>query len=75
MKTKFTIVYPESGDWEALYINGKLAAEGHRLSVRDVLDCIDNILPNEYKYMTISDEIAELGMPQYINKLEEVLEV
>lgn len=75
MKTKFTIVYPESGDWEALYINGKLAAEGHRLSVRDVLDCIDNILPNEYKYMTISDETAELGMPQYINELDEVSEI
>ena len=75
MKTKFTIVDPESGDWEALYINGKLAAEGHRLSVRDVLDCIDNILPNEYKYMTISDETAELGMPQYINELDKVLEV
>ena len=74
MKTKFTIVHPESGDWEALYINGKLAAEGHSLSVRDVLDCIDNILPNEYKYMTISDETAELGMPQYINELDEVLE-
>ena len=75
MKTKFTIVCPESGDWEALYINGKLAAEGHRLSVQDVLDCIDNILPNEYKYITISDETAELGMPQYINELDEVLEV
>ena len=74
MKTKFTIVHPESGDWEALYINGKLAAEGHSLSVQDVLDCIDNILPNEYKYMTISDETAELGMPQYINELDEVLE-
>lgn len=75
MKTKFTLVHPESGDWEALYINGKLAAEGHSLSVRDVLDCIDNILPNEYKYMTISDETAELGMPQYISELDEVLEV
>lgn len=75
MKTKFIIVHPESGDWEALYINGKLAAEGHRLSVRDVLDCIDSILPNEYKYMTISDEAAELGMPQYISELDEVLEV
>lgn len=75
MKTKFTLVYPESGDWEALYINGKLVAEGHSLSVQDVLDCIDNILPNEYKYITISDETAELGMPQYISELDEVLEV
>lgn len=72
MNTKFTIVYPESGDWEALYINGKLAAEGHSLSVGDILDCINNILPNEYKYMTIPDEIAEAGMPQYINELDEV---
>ena len=75
MKTKFTIVHPESGDWEALYLNGKLATEGHSLSVQDVLDCIDNILPNEYKYITISDETAELGMPQYINELDEILEV
>lgn len=75
MKTKFAIVYPESGDWEALYINGKLATEGDSLSVQDVLDCIDSILPNEYKYMIISDEAAELGMPQYINELDEVLEV
>ena len=75
MKIKFTLVYPESVDWEALYINRKLAAEGHRLSVRDVLDCIDSILPNEYKYMTISDEAAELGMPQYISELNEILEV
>lgn len=72
MKTEFTIVHPESGDWEALYINGKLAAEGHSISVGDVLDCINNVLPNEHKYMIIPDEVAEVGMPQYINEFLEV---
>lgn len=74
MKTDFTIVHPESGDWEALYINGNLAAEGHSLSVRDVLDCINDLLPNNYKYITIPDDVAEIGMPQYINVLNEALE-
>lgn len=70
MKTKFTIVSPESGDWEALYINGTLAAENHSLSVRDVLDCIANILPSEIEDVEISDEIAEYGMPEFLNGLD-----
>lgn len=69
MKTKFTIISSECGDWEALYINGKLAVEGHSLSVRDVLNCIDNILPNEVESMEISDEVAEMGMPMHLNDL------
>lgn len=69
MKVEFTIVSPECGDWQALYINGKLAAEGHSLSVRDVLDCIDSILPNEVNSIEISDEVAEMGMPMYLDDL------
>ena len=69
MKTKFTIVSSESGDWEALYINGKIAAEGHSLNVRDVLDCIDNILPNEIESVEIPDEVAETGMPIYLKDM------
>lgn len=29
---KFTLVRPDSGDWEALYIGDKLAIESHSLS-------------------------------------------
>ena len=69
MKTKFTIVRPESGDWEALYINGNLAAEGHSLDVRAVLDAIDNILPNNVDTIEILDEVAEMGMPMHLDEL------
>ena len=69
MKTKFTLVRCESGDWEALYINDKLASEGHNIRVRDVIDSINGILPNEYNEIEISDEIAETGMTNNLNDL------
>lgn len=72
MKTKFTLVSCESGDWEALYINDKLAAEGHNIRVRDVIDSISGILPNEYNEIEIPDEVAETGMPNNLGELEEV---
>ncbi len=31
------IVSNDSGDWEGIYINGRLAAEGHSLTVYEVL--------------------------------------
>lgn len=70
MKTKFTIVSPECGDWEALYINGVLAAENHSLSARDVLDCIEDIFPSEVESVEIPDEVAERGMPEFLNELD-----
>ena len=69
MKAKFTLVRCKSGDWEALYINDKLAAEGHNIRVRDVIDSINGILPNEYNEIEISDEIAETGMTNNLNDL------
>ena len=65
----FIIVSSKSGDWEALYANGKLVAEGHSLSVRDVLDCINAMLPNTVKIIEIDDEVAEVGMPICLNDL------
>ncbi len=73
MKTKFTLVSSESGDWEALYINGKRVFEGHNIYIIDVLDCINDIFPNEYDEIEVSDEIAEVGMPNDLSELEEVL--
>ena len=69
MKVEFTTVSSECGDWQALYIDGKLAAEGHSLNVRDVLDCINAVLPNEVNSMEIPDEVAEMGMPMYLDDL------
>ena len=73
MKTKFTLVSCESGDWETFYMNDKLAAEGHNIRVRDIIDSISGILPNEYNEIEIPDEVAETGMPGKLSELKEVL--
>ena len=58
---EFTKLSPESGDWEAWYLNGKLIAEGHSVRVEDILDALSDILLNTYKTIEISDEKAEEG--------------
>lgn len=60
----FVRVCPEGGDWEALYMDGKLVAEGHSLRIRDVLDAIADVLPNKLSYIEISDEKAEAGFSE-----------
>lgn len=67
--TKFTFVTAECGDWQALYINNKLAVEGHSVNARDVLDAIADILPNKVERYEIRDEVAEMGMPTDLNEL------
>lgn len=67
--TKFTFVTAESGDWQALYIDGKLATEGHGISAKGLLHAIRNILPNKVESYEVSNEIAEIGMPTDLNEL------
>ena len=67
--TNFTFIAAECGDWEALYIDGKLAAEGHYIRAWDVLDAIADILPNKVRRHEIPDEVAESGMPESLNDL------
>lgn len=67
-KTDFTIATSEDGDWEALYINGRLEAEGHNIRAADVLDCIDDILPNKVTHLRIPQNIAEAGMPMCVDE-------
>ena len=67
--TDFTFVAAECGDWEALYIDGKLGAEGHYIRAWDVLDAIAGILPNKVVRYEIPDEVAEDGMPENLNDL------
>ena len=66
----FVLVCPESGDWEALYMDGKLIAEGHSIRVMDVLDAISDVLPNKFTYESISDELAEAG---FSSNLEDMI--
>jgi hypothetical protein len=71
--TKFTFVTAESGDWQALYIDGKLAVEGHSVRARDVLDAIADILPNKVERYEIANEVAEMGMPINLNDISDDL--
>ena len=65
-----TLVHPESGDWEALYVDGKLAAESHSISAEQALKCIENPFDYKLECIEISDEVAEMGMPALLFDLE-----
>ena len=67
--TKFVFITSECGDWQALYINGELAVEGHSISAKNVLYAIANILPNKVESYEIPDEVAEMGMPTSLKNL------
>ena len=67
--TRFTFVTAECGDWKALYIDNKLAVEGHSIRARDVLDAIADIFPNKVERYEVNDEIAEMGMPTNLNDI------
>lgn len=62
-------VCPECGDWEALYINGILATEGHSLQLDKVILSLGQFAPILYGYHEIPDDIAEMGMPRYLSDL------
>lgn len=65
-----TLVHPESGDWEALYINGELVTEGHRLSASRTLECVAKPWDYKVECIEISDEVAEMGMPTLLADIE-----
>jgi hypothetical protein len=64
------LVRPECGDWEALYIDGELVKENHRISARQVLECLSKPFDFKPRYIEISDEVAEMGMPALLSDLE-----
>lgn len=47
MMDKFTVIHAE--DWEGLYVNGRLALEGHSLDIDDVLDKVNDVLSIQRK--------------------------
>lgn len=63
-----TFVRAEDGDWEGCYQDGVLCAEGHQVSIRDVLDIIG--IPHEVLY---ADEACFDKYGGYLpSKLEDV---
>lgn len=63
-------ICPEFGDWEALYINGVLAAEGHNVALDRAIVELGQFAPIQYAYLEVPDEVAECGMPRYLDDLE-----
>lgn len=57
-----------AGDWEGLYVDGKLVAEGHSISVEEVLR---NLIPAELTSLDVvsltDEQMEELGyhLPKY----------
>jgi hypothetical protein len=71
--TELMIAYPECGDWEALYIDGKLVDESHRIPSTRILQAVGETFKCNYGFMEIPDEIAELGMPEKLWELNELV--
>ena len=63
------LVRPESGDWEALYMDDVLVAEGHSLRASDVLDAIANVFPHKFSSKEISDDLAEQGFGRNLSDM------
>ena len=63
VKDKIVLVGGEDGDWEGLYVNGKLKAENHSLSAYDVLKAI------EADFESIAVEI-ECKLPYNLGELK-----
>lgn len=63
------IAAAECGDREALYINGRLIFENHRLRVEQVLSHLGQFLPITLVRMDVSDDTAKMGMPQNLSEL------
>jgi hypothetical protein len=66
--TSVVLVQSESGDWEGLYVNGRLKAENHNLSARDVLRALEA----PFKEVEMNDEWAERSgrLPATVTELQ-----
>lgn len=69
----------ESRDWEAIYINDKLFADGHSISTSDILSMISeyrNFEKDVHKYEVSDEDMEVLGFlfPSNFNSIpKEVL--
>lgn len=66
------IVGNPGGDWEGLYLNGKLMGEGHSISINNVLDNLLNMKLVSHEYRTCRDDwLIDLGnFPDNLNDVE-----
>lgn len=69
VKVNFTFVCADHGDWEGLYADGKLVAEGHYIRAISVLDAIADILPNSVEHIYVSEDVA-IALPRHLKDLK-----
>ena len=54
---KINYVMSEDGDWEGLYVNGKLKCEGHSLPIWDIM----NALGLKYEHKVVDFEEYDIS--------------
>ncbi len=54
--TAKVLIVSNEDDWEGIYINGRLASEGHRMSAHDILDTLKGYLLVGYEFRTCDRE-------------------
>lgn len=78
VKRKFTFVHVEP-DWQAIYMDDTLLAEGHSISAHDLLDGLADVLPNIVEHtrdLEYDDDCACImpgqlrGMPKTLTELK-----
>lgn len=62
------LVRADSGEWEGLYIDGKLLAEGHSLNLFDVLEALQPLLSGPRTVGQWEAQI-ESRLPPTVNEL------
>ena len=66
------ILADNEDDWRGLYINGKLAAEGHSLPTKQILRLLREAKLNDYETRVVdADWLYELGnLPENISEVK-----
>lgn len=66
---EINFIKSDSGDWQALYIDGELACEGNSLSPLMILEAIEEYLPiTVSENLVCEDDCADL--PLHIDNLD-----
>jgi hypothetical protein len=66
-----TIVSNDEGDWEAMYVEGELVAQGHSLQVRDVIYALIREYPKEIEVPQADMEKWGRRFPEALSDIQE----
>jgi len=67
---KIHFIHSDTGDWTGMYIDGKLAIEGHKVTAKDVLDALGYKYTQECHYEDYFEDNGG-GCPKTLEKNNE----